>query len=170
MRTAQASRTLSANRSLILIAVVIAILLAGTAGVVALAGNRAPHQYAANSPQGVLQRYLASFDEGDYEAAYARFSDGVQDRMTLAQYERAIDDYGIHGGEGPARRVFFDRVTGSGDRVQVHVVVEEFYGDGLNANTFRSERQVRAIRQPNGWHIDEPLVWLDPAPLFDVAP
>ena len=159
----------SANRSLIVIGAAVVGLILVTVVVVLLAGDRAAREYPADSPQGTLQRYLAAFDDGDYEAAYAFFSDRVHEGMDLDQYERAIDSYGFHGREGPARRVLFDRVTGSDDRVQVHLVVEEFYGDGLGGNTYRSQRQVRLVRQAGGWRIDEPLVWLEPAPFIEKA-
>jgi hypothetical protein len=49
----------------------------------------------------------------------------------------------------------------------MRLTVEEFYGEDIGGGSYRSERQVRIVRESDGWHIDELLVWLDPAPFFD---
>jgi hypothetical protein len=168
MTTAQPHAT-SAYRSLILIGAVVVALIVTTAGMVFLAGNRAAQTFPADTPKGTLQRYLTSFDEGEYAASYAFFSDRVHDATGFEAYERAIDAYGYHGNDGTPPRVLIDSVTGRGDHRDVHLTVEEFYGDGLSGNSYRSEREIRVVRQPDGWRIDEPLVWLDPAPLMEEA-
>jgi hypothetical protein len=161
---------MTTTRTLLLIGAAIVALMAITIVVVVAAGGRTVQQYPADTPEGTMQRYLTAFDDGDYEAAYAYFSDDVHATMTLDDFETAIDNYGSYFGEGsPARQVSFDRVTGDEDRVQVHLVVEEFSGEGLTGNSYRSEREIRLVRQSDGWRIDESLVWLDPAPSFEFA-
>jgi hypothetical protein len=83
--------------------------------------------------------------------------------MDLDAYQRAVDASGI--GVEPNRSVLFDRTDGEGDAVEVHLIVEEFYGDGLSGDTYRSPRDVRLVREDGEWRIDQPLVWLDLAPL-----
>ena len=61
--------------------------------------------------------------------------------------------------------MLFERTTGGGDAVTVSLTVEEFSGDGLNGSTYRSSRDIRLVRENGAWRIDEPLVWLDPAPM-----
>ena len=68
-------------------------------------------------------------------------------------------------GTEPDRTVLFDSSTGTGDRVQLHLIVEEFYGDGLSGDTYRSPRDVRLVREDGEWRIDQALIWLDPAPI-----
>jgi hypothetical protein len=168
MRSAQTPAPVrTANRSILLVAAAVVALLLVTVAVVLIAGNRSGRVYPANSPEGTLQHYLASFDEGDYEAAYAAFSNRVHQRMALDEYERAIDSYGIRGEEGPVRQVLFDRTSGGGDRVDLHLVVEEFSGQGLGASTHRSERVIRMIHEADGWRIDASLIWLDPGPFVN---
>jgi hypothetical protein len=153
----------SSNRSLIYVALGVVALTVVTILVVLLAGDRSATQFAAGSPEGTLQRYLAAYDDGDLEAAHAYFSADVREAMDLEAYQRAVDASGI--GVEPNRSVLFDRTDGEGDAVEVHLIVEEFYGDGLSGDTYRSPRDVRLVREDGEWRIDQPLVWLDPAPL-----
>lgn len=159
----------SENRSLLLIAAGVVALIIITVAVVVLTGNERAQEYPADSPEGTLQRYLAAYADGDVEGAYAYFSTRVQERMDLDAYQRSIDSYGDMEMADASRRVIFDRRTGGDERVQLHLTVEEFYGDGLDGSTYRSPRQVRLVREGGEWRIDEPLVWLDPAPVFEGA-
>ena len=81
--------------------------------------------------------------------------------MDRGAYQRAVDSWGVDA--EPDRTVLFDSTTGTGDRVQLHLIVEEFYGDGLSGDTYRSPRDVRLVREDGEWRIDQALVWLDQA-------
>ena len=157
----------SGNRSLLLIAAAVLALVVLTVAVVLVAGNRAPTQYPPDSPEAALQGYLAAFEADDVEAAHAYFSAPVRERMDLEAYERAIDEGHRMYPPDSSRSVLFDRRSGEGDSVRLHLTVEEFYGEGLNGTTNRSPREIRLVREDGAWRIDEPLVWLDPAPIFD---
>jgi len=154
----------SSNRSLIYVALGVVALTVAAILVVLLAGDRRATLFEASSPEGTLQRYLAAYDDGDLEAAHAYFSADVRESMDLEAYRRAVDASGI--GVERERSVLFDRTDGEGDSVEVHLIVEEFHGDGLSGDTYRSPRDVRLVREEDGeWRVDQPLVWLDPAPL-----
>lgn len=155
----------SGNRMLLIIGTVIVGLVVLTVAVVLVAGSRKPVAYPADTPEGAFQAYLTAFDEGDVEGAYGHFSAGVQERMDLDAYEAAIDAQAGYYGPQSSRRVLFDRRSGEGDRITLHLVVEEFYGDGLEGSTNRSPREIRLVHEDGAWRIDEPLVWVDPAPL-----
>jgi hypothetical protein len=144
----------------VLIGVAIVILAVVTAAVVLLAGDR-QQEYPADSPEGMLQRYLASFEDRDYEAAYAHFSTEVKSGLDLERYLESVRQYGFPVGQA-ARRVFIDEVSGDGDERVMRLTVEDFYGDGFGGDSYRSERQIRIVRESGGWYIDEPLVGLDP--------
>lgn len=152
----------SNNQSLVYVAVAIVVLAVITIAVVLLAGDREAAQFDADSPETALQRYLVAYEDGDLEAAHTYFSADVRQRMDLDAYQRAVDSWGI--GFEPDRSVLFDSSSGSGDRVELHLIVEEFAGDGLSGDTYRSPRDIRLVREDGEWRIDEPLVWLDPAP------
>jgi hypothetical protein len=153
------------NRSLISIGRGLVGLAVITIIVVLLAGDRQREDFPSDSPEGTVQRYLVAFDAGDLDAAHAFFSADVREQMDVEAYQRAVDSFG-HGfaAEG-SRTVLFDGTDGGGDRVEVHLIVEEFYGNGLSGETYRSPRDIRLVREDGEWRIDQPLVWLDPAPI-----
>lgn len=166
MNTEQTAAPGPQDRSLLLIGLGVVALVALTVIVVLLAGGRDSTEYPADSPEGALQRYLIAFDDGDYETAHSFFSSEVRGEMDLEQYESIVRSYGTFDG-GPSRRVLFDRTDGDDDRIRVHLTVEEFYGGGWlgGGDTYRSPREIVMVREDGAWLIDEPLVWLDPAPL-----
>lgn len=169
MNTPAPATSSSANRSLLIIAGGVVLLVVLTVAAVLLAGNRAATDYPADSAEGTLQRYLAAYEDGDAAAAHAFFSSDVRERMDLDAYERAIDESRGMYAPDISRRVLFDRRTGEGDTARLQLTIEEFYGDGLDGSTMRSSREVRLVREDGAWRIDEPLVWLDPAPILEPA-
>jgi len=164
MNAAPSTSAGSSNRSVVYVAVGVVVLTVVTILVVLLAGDRRAAEFAPDSPEAALQRYLAAYEEGDLEGAHAHFSKNVRERMDLDAYQRAVDSMGGIGGD-PNRSVLFDRTSGTDDRVDLHLIVEEFYGDGLSGDTYRSPRDIRLVREDGEWRIDEPLIWLDPAPM-----
>ncbi len=157
---------MTSSRSILFIGAGILALLALVVAVVLVAGGREPQRYPPDSPRGVVQRYLAAWDERDYAAAYALFSSHVRDSVSEADYRKAAADYGTYGLplDGSGRRVFIDDVTDGSSRVTVRLTVEELMGDGLDANVYRSTRTVMLSREGTEWRIDEALLWLDPGP------
>lgn len=169
MQTEPSSLPASSNRSLLLIAGAVVALAVVTILVVLLVGRDRTATYGADTPEGTVQRYLAAFESGDLEAAHGFFSARVTTGMDLDAYRRNVDMYGEgYGNPRASSRVLFERTTGGADAVTVELTVEEFSGDGLNGSTYRSSREVRLVRESGAWRIDEPLVWLDPAPIPDM--
>ena len=154
-----------ADRTLVYVAAGIVALLAITAGAVLLLGNREPTSLPADSPEGAVQRHLAAFEDGDFEAAHAHFSSEVREEMDLDAYEQLTRDYGGFPTD-TSRRVLFDRTETDGDRSRVHLTVEEYYGGGPfgGGETYRSPREIRLVREDGEWRIDEPIVGIEPAP------
>jgi hypothetical protein len=153
---------MSSNRSLIYIGTGILALVAMGVAVVLLAEGRQPETFEPGSPQAAMQAYMAAWDEGDYRAAYAYFSDEVQADATLSEYEsEARARGGEFGGGSEGKAAFIDDVEGDDRRVTVHLTTEEYVGDGPGAQSYRTQHQVRMVREADGWKIDEPLLWLD---------
>jgi hypothetical protein len=163
MNTQEVAAGRSATRSLLLIGAGVVALTIVAIVIILVAGRQPAESYAADAPQGVLQRYLAAFEEGDIERAHRYFSADVRGEMDLDAYERAADSYEAYASDA-SHAVFFDGTSGDGDRVVVQLTIEEIYGDGLNSSSYRSAREIRMVRESGQWLIDEPLVWLDPAP------
>lgn len=155
------------DRTLLYAGAGIIAVVAITAAVVLMLGGREPASFPADSPEGIVQRYLAAFEEGDFEAAHAYFSSEVQSELDLEAYEQMTREYGFFPGD-TSRRVLFDRTETDGDGATVHLTVEEYYGGGTTlfggGETYRSPRQIRLVREEGEWRIDEPLVGVEPAP------
>lgn len=155
---------MTTDRGLLLIGGGILALVVIAVVVVLVAGHRSDATFEPGSPEAAIQTYLSALDEDDLEAAYTAFSTNVQERWSLEDYRRTVDSYPPDFGRDTPRRVLFDRVDETDGRARVHLTVEEFYGDGLSGDTYRSSRQIRMVREADDWRIDDLLVWLDPAP------
>jgi hypothetical protein len=151
------------ERSLLIIAAATVALVVVAVLAVIILGTRSGADFAADTPEGVVQRYLAAFEDEDHEAAYEYFSSEVQAELSLDEYRRMVREYGMYG-PGSSRRVIFDRVSGDGDRRQVHLTVEEFYGGGPfgGGDVYRSSRQLALVREAGEWRIDESLIGFEP--------
>jgi hypothetical protein len=136
-----------------------------TVVIVVLAGSREPKSFAAGTPEAALQGYLVAWDDGNFEAAYAAFSSSAQRELPFGDFERAARDW-RSGQASVDRLAFIDRSTGDSKRVTVFLIVEERYGEGFGAGSYRSAREVEMIREDGVWRIANPLVWLEPAEHF----
>ena len=157
---------MSSNRSILFIGAGIAGLVVLVTAVVLVAGDRAPQSFPPDSPQGVVQRYLAAWDADDVAAAYAYLSPRIQQSISLEKYRQAAADYRGYGQppNRPPRGVSIDGVVEKNGRLTVQLTVEELYGEGLNTNVYRSSRTVELIAVGGSYRIDQPLIWLDYGP------
>ncbi|MGH2456618.1 MAG: hypothetical protein ACRDHD_10235 [Candidatus Limnocylindria bacterium] len=158
---------MTSTRTLLAIAGGIAALLLLAVVVVVLAGNRQAQEFPPGTPEAAMQAYLRAWDDDDLPAAYAYFSADVRDRASLEEYQAVARSYGEPSFDGPRRAVYIDGVDGSGDRVTLLLTVEERYGDAFGGGSNRYERPVRMVREDGEWKIDEPLIYVEPAPFGD---
>jgi hypothetical protein len=160
---------MSTNRSLLFIGGGILALVGLAVAVVLLAEARGPASFEAGSPEETMQRYLAAWDERDYEATYAFFSEEIRTDATLDQYEQQARAYGEgYSGAGDTA-VYIDDAAVEGDQATLHLTVEQFYGGGGlgGGDSFRSQREVRMVHEADGWKIDEPLIGIEPIPFSE---
>jgi hypothetical protein len=159
---------MSTNRSLLFIGAGILALVVLAVGVVLLAEARGPATFAAGGPEETMQRYLAAWDERDYEAAYAFFSEEVRADVTLDEYEQQARAYGGEFSGFGEIAVYIDNAVVDGDRATLHLTVEQFYDDGGGlgggGSSFRTEREVRMVQEAAGWKVDEPLIGIEQIP------
>jgi hypothetical protein len=155
------------DRSLLLIGAGIVVLVVVAVIAVVALGSRAGPTFSADTPEGVVQRYLAAAEDQDHETAWGYLSADVQADMSLEEYRRTARDYGYYGEQ--TRRVLFDRSEVEGDRARVWLTVEEYYGGGPfgGGETYRSERPIALVREDGAWRIDDPLIGLEPMPGID---
>ena len=156
---------MGSNRPVILIGAGVVALAIVSVAVVLSMGDRTSEPFPEATPEGALQRYLESFESGDLAGAHAWFSDRVASEMDLPAYQRMVDQFGSVLADDRPRRVLVGEQVGTGDSISLRVIVEELEDGGLGASTQRYEREIRMLRQPDGWRIDEPLIWLDPGPI-----
>lgn len=158
---------MGSNRLIFVIGGVVVALAIASVLVVLSVGDRTSEAYPEDTPEGALQRYLESFESGDLAGAHAWFSDRVRSEMDLASYQRMVDQFGSLLADDRPRRVLVDERVGTGDSISLRVIVEELEDGGIGASTQRYEREIRMLRQPDGWRIDEPLIWLEPGPITE---
>lgn len=152
------------DRSLLVIGCGVVILVVVAVIAVVLLGSRDAQPFAADTPEGVVQRHLAAVEDEDYETAWGYLSAAVRSDMSMDEYRRAAQDYGSY--RVGSRRVLFDRSEVDGDRARVWLTVEEYYDGGpfSGANTYRSPREIALVREDGKWQIDDPLIGLEPMP------
>lgn len=155
------------DRSLFAIGAGIVVLVVVAVIAVVVLGSREAPSFSADTPEGVVQRYLAAVENEDHETAWAYFSADVQADRSLEEYRRTARDYAYYGEQ--SRRVLFDRSEVNGNRARVWLTVEEYYGGGPfgGGETYRSDRQISLVREDGTWRIDDPLIGLEPMPGID---
>lgn len=161
--------TTALSRQLTIIVVAVLALLAVTVAVVLLAGRNGTTEYPADTPEGAFQRYLAAYEEGDYETAYGYFSERVREDVTLADF-RSFS--GAFGPMATSHRVMLDESSadsGDSDRTRLRLIVEYYFegGGGLygGSGSFQQPLEVNMVREDGEWRIDDPLAGVDPAPI-----
>ena len=158
---------MTSTRGITYIAGAILGLVIVAAVVVLLAEGRTPNVFPAGSPQAAMRAYLAAWEQRDVDAAYGFFSTAVQANTSQDEYRRAVDSFGdVSPGD---EAVFIDAANVTGDSTTLHLTVEHYYGGGPGSEVFRDTREVRMVREADGWKIDEALIGVESIP-FDGAP
>jgi hypothetical protein len=161
---------MSSTRSLWVIGGGVLALVIVAIGAVILVGDRATPTIPADSPEGTIQRYLDAWEADDMAAAHGYFSTDVMGRMDLAAFERARDEWEEYAPSSTDERVLLSSSRIDGDTAVVTVTIEQFSGDGLGASSYRYDSDIHLVREDGAWRIDEPLVWLDVAPIEPAFP
>jgi hypothetical protein len=157
-------------RGLVAIAIGIGAIVVVAVVTVAAAGPSGATSLQPGTPEAVIQEYLHALDDRDTEAAYAFFSESVQDEVSLEDFERSIDEFGAYDA-GTERTVYFDETEVTGDSAEVYLTVEEtFPGDaGFGIPPFTLPVEIPMVNESGEWRIDEPLTvlspYLEPVPL-----
>jgi len=160
---------MTANRSLLAIGAGVIALVIVTLAVVLLTDDGDGTSFAPDSPEAALEAYITALEDGNVDAAYAMFSDGVRSRVSADAFEREVGLRDTGTPDGPDTRYLVTATNVDGETALVTVTVEEFYGDGLNGSTNRYDHEIHLVREDGAWHIYEPLVWLESAPYLEQA-
>ena len=134
-----------------IVAGAVVLVLAGF-GVLFLARDRNPAQYAENTPQGVVQRYLQALGDGRYREADAYIADSVKNR----EPDRYKPSYPSSPPERSYRVVLQDTKM-DGGIARVTVAVSRSGGGGPFGDSGYTNTTVFELRQENGaWRIISP--------------
>lgn len=134
---------------------VLALILAATA-------TRPATKFAADTPEGAVQAYLAAWDARDIDLAYASFSERVHGRLTVDQYRTVARDYQYRGsGE---RRVVLLGTNLHGDRASLDLRIDELGGVGIFGaqSVWSRPIAVDLVREHGAWRLDTALADLEP--------
>lgn len=146
------------GRQILIIGVGLVALIVITVVAVLLVGSPTA-SFPEDSAERALQRYLEALEDEDYDTAYGFFAARVQEEMSPEEFRESAEFYpDFSGGE---RRVRIERTDETVDGVRLHLVVEEFYGDGFGSSGYSFERDVRMTRESGEWKIDERMIGLD---------
>lgn len=156
----------SVSRSILVIGGSIATLIV-IAIVAVLAFPGGPTTYPPGSPEAAFQGYYSAYEVGDLEAAYAYFSAGVKEKMSLADFQRFDSDHGWQRDQD--RRIVLDRVDRTGGRAVLRLRIDEFSPGGLGGNRYSHERSIRLIDEGGAWLIDEALIGIESGAYLEPA-
>lgn len=142
-----------------------AVLLVAIAAVVVVLvfGSRGVASFPAGSPEAVFQRYYQAFADGDYDAAYDAFSRRVQQSVSREDYVSRASSGDLYVRE-TTTRIRVGRVDVDGDRANLILVLDQYFGSGLTGSASSWERRIAMVRENGDWKIDEPLLGINSMP------
>lgn len=152
----------SARPVLVAVGVIAVIITIGL--VVVLIRPSGPSTYPVGSPEAAFQAQLTAYDANDLETAYSYFSRAVRSAMSLAGYRQAASDFSWQ--QQQDRRVVLKDVVVDGERAVISLRIEQFDQGAFGGGRSSSDRDVRMVREPEGWRVDEAVVGVESAPYY----
>ncbi len=128
---------------------VVAIVIAAVIVVLAL-GEPSVADYAPDTPEGTIQRYLRAAYAGDDEVATGLLSERARNEVKDDPFGRLF----CQQSEGHLVRI--DDVDTRDDRATVRLTVEDVSGSGLDFDRYEWDRSVLLVLENGEWKIDEP--------------
>ncbi|WP_139230953.1 hypothetical protein [Microbacterium sp. cf046] len=134
----------SARRSrTILIALIAGVALVVVIALIAVFARGGPAQYAADTPEGVVQRYSQAVVDGDVSTALTYLVPEIAD--TCDRIPVGTDDM----------RITLLETTERDDTARVQVLVVTVYGsDPLGSSEYESEEVFELVRAGGDWLIE----------------
>lgn len=130
-----------------LVALVAGLLLAGALVAVLLARRDGAPTYPANSPEGTVQRFMASLQNGQLGKAYSL----VLTSQDESQFDQEYSDWGTH-----SHQVSLVSSERRGDTASVTVDVSGFDAGPLGASNSSQRVTFLLTRSGRGWLITDP--------------
>ena len=127
-------------------------LMAAAVAMALVTTLRGPHLLAADSPEGVVQRYLLAMEREDYPEAYSYLSSDLQARCSL--YDFAGREYWPYTEEGQVTLEKTRRYDGS---ALVRATVTVFHADApFGASEYSYNRSFQLTIEAGQWRLTGP--------------
>jgi hypothetical protein len=126
---------------------------------VVLLSGREPAVYEPGTPEAAFQSYLAAWEAGDHEAAYATFSYRIRESTPIATYRRMAGERGWQHEQ--ERRIALVDSRVQGDHASLDLRVDEFSPGALGGNRWSWDKTIILVREDGAWRIDDLLRGLD---------
>lgn len=147
------------GRGIALVAAVVIGIAALAVIAVAIGGGRTA-TFPPDSPEAAFQGYLAALEAGDVDVAYGYFSENVQAGLTLQRYRSELGGWPLSIADA---RILIEGADVTGKRARLRLAIERIYPGGLGPSRSRETREIRLVREADGWRIDERLAGIEPA-------
>lgn len=145
---------------------VITLVIAAVAAVL-LVSPKASH-FVPGSPEDTVQRYLQTYQAGDFATAYGFFSSQAQAQLPADQYVM----YARAGAVNPldsTSRIVVDRVQGDAQTVRVYLTIENESGSAFRYDRWSYQAVIPLVRQTGEWKINQLMLGTSPAPVLPVS-
>jgi hypothetical protein len=138
--------------------ILVAGLMAAAVTTALLTTRGGPHLLAADSPEGVVQRYLLALRKEDYREAYSYLSSDLQTRCSLDDLVGTY--YWPYTQEGQVTLERTQRYDGS---AAVTATVTVFHGDPpFGASEYSYDRTFQLTLEGDQWRLTGPEWWCPP--------
>jgi len=133
-------------------------LMAAAVAMALVTTLRGPHLLSADSPEGVVQRYILALKRGDYLEARSYLSSDLQARCSL--YDFAGREYWPYTEEGQVTLEKTRRYDGS---ALVRATVTVFHADApFGASEYSYDRTFNLKLEGDQWRLTGPEWWCPP--------
>lgn len=149
------------ERSIIVVGALVLLLVALAVVTVVALGSTASDDFPADSPEATVQRYITAISERDSETAYGLLSERAQQMFTPEDFSDALR-YNVRDVDN--QRIRIGQVERNGDRATVHLMIDRFWGSGVDFNRSTSRTPIPVVRDEGEWKIDDPITWIGLGP------
>lgn len=137
------------NRWLAVAALAVAAIVAGSLALGTL--GKQEREFAADTPEGAVQRYLRAVEEEDATTIRSLMAPGVTERCELSDIRNAL-----RYPDNRDLRVTLRSSKVTGDRAEVRVGVSEVSGGPFDGGSYDHDETYDLVRSGSGWLFSEP--------------
>ncbi len=143
----------SSNRWLIIFGAIIGVLVI-VAVTLVLTMKKDTTLLPADTPDGVVQRYIIALKNSDYQTAYTYLSSTAKTAVPFTQWKPAI----YYGSNQPTWQATLGKPTITNNTATLDVIIDRFYANnGVLNNSVNSQTITFQLDKESGvWKISQP--------------